>query len=86
MHYELRPRASIVQLNGTSVGNYIAQAALSLYQHYELTAPARAGIMAIQECHNKIALKTKLAMGKSLRDVNRHGYVRSMSSPKQTIN
>ena len=60
MHYELRPGASIVQLNGTSVGNYIAQAALSLYQHYELTAPARTGIMAIQECHNKIALKTKL--------------------------
>ena len=49
-----------MQLNGTSVGNYIAQAALSLYQHYELTAPARAGIMAIQECHNKIELKTKL--------------------------
>ena len=37
-----------------SVGNYIAQAALSLYQHYELTPLALAGIIAIQEYHNKI--------------------------------
>jgi len=43
-----------VQLNGTSVGNCIAQAALSLYQHYQLTPPALAGIIAIQEHHNKI--------------------------------
>ena len=41
-----------VQLNGMSVGNYIAQAILSLYRQYELTC---AGIMAIQECSNKIA-------------------------------
>ena len=56
----MAPPVSIVQLNGTSVGNHIAQAALSLYQHYDLTLSARAGIMAIQECHNLIVLKTKL--------------------------
>ena len=59
--YELKPPACIVQINGMSEGNnYIAQAALSLYKHYESTPPARAGIMVIQDCQNKIVLKTKL--------------------------
>lgn len=49
-----------MQLNGTTVGIYLAQAALSLYQHYGLTPLVCGGIMAIQESHNKFALKTKL--------------------------
>ena len=69
-YYELRPLASIVhvQLNGMSVGNYIVQAILSLYQQYELTC---AGIMAIQERSNKIAKKQSL--GKSVQDLSWKG-------------
>ena len=51
-----------------SVGSYIVQAILSLYQHYELTC---AGIMAIQEHSNKIAKKQSL--GKSLQDFSWKG-------------